>query len=105
MKPMEITLAEDGDQKCRLTMAGAITLRTLPGIRQELLRQLGCHREMEVDVSDVAVVDTEGVRAILALRREAARDNKALRFVSRNEAFLELLDAMNRTFFGTPLAA
>lgn len=105
MKPMEITMAEDGDHKCRMTMAGAITLRTLPGIRQEMLHQLGCHQEMEVDLSGVAVVDTEGVRAILAIRREAARENKALRFVSRNEAFLQLLDSMNRVFFGAPLAA
>jgi len=105
MKPMEITLMEDDEQKCRLTMAGAVTLRTLPGIRQELLYQLGSHREMEVDMSGVVVVDTEGLRAILAIRREAARENKAMRFVSRNSAFLELLDAMNRTFFGAPLAA
>lgn len=104
MKPMVITMAGDEGDTCRMTMAGAITLRTLPGIREELLHQLGCHREMEVDLSGVAVVDTEGVKAILAIRREAARDNKALRFVSRNEAFLALLDSMNRIFFGVALA-
>lgn len=104
MKPMEITMAGDEGDKCWMRMAGAITLRTLPGIREALLRQLDSHREMEVDVSDVAVVDTEGVRAILAIRRDAVRNNKALRFVSSNEAFLSLLDAMNRVFFGAALA-
>lgn len=104
MKAMTITLAEDAGQKCRVRMTGSITLRTFPGIRQELLQWFGTHREMEVDLSDVAVVDTEGVRAFLTLRNEAARDDRVLRFVSRSEAFLKLLDVMNRAFFGVALA-
>lgn len=77
-----------------------LTVHTLPDIHRGLMQQLNRCREVEVDFSAVRVVDNRGVRAILTIRRDALRKGKALHFVSRSAAFLQLLDAMNGTFLG-----
>lgn len=89
---------------CQMRMGQMITSYTLPGIQSELLRELSCHREVEIDFSDVIVVDTACIRAILAIRQEAGGKNKSLRFMSRSEYFLRLLESMNKSPLGDALA-
>ena len=78
-----------------------LTVHTLPDIQRGLMQQLNRCREVEVDFSAVRVVDNRGVRAILSMRRDALRKGKALHFVSRSAAFLQLLDSMSRVLLGS----
>ena len=104
MKLAQISAIDSGKIRLHFWVGGELTVHTLPSIQRVLLQQLNCCREIEVDFSEVRVVDTMSVRAILAIRREALQKDQALYFVSRNEAFLKLLDLMYRTDFGAELA-
>lgn len=104
MKLAQISAIGSGKIRLHFWVGGELTVHTWPSIQRVLLQQLNSCREIEVDFSEVRVVDTMGVRAILAIRREALQKDKALHFVSRNEAFLKLLDLMYRVDFGADLA-
>jgi len=96
--------ANPGNDCCRMRMGQMVTSLTLPDIQSELLRELSCHSEVEIDFSDVIVVDTPCIRAILAIRQEAGRKNKSLRFMSHSEYFLRLLESMNKSPLGNASA-
>lgn len=81
-----------------ICLACGITVHTLGGIRDLLMRQMSRQSEIEVDLSGVRTVDTAGLRGLLSLRGEAARHGRALRFVSRNKAFMNLLEHMDLAF-------
>ncbi len=88
-----------GNVHSHFWVGGELTTNTFPRIQRVLLQQLDHYGEIAVDFSEVRVVDTLGVRALLAIRHEAVRKNKTLYFVSRNEAFLKLLDLMYHAEF------
>lgn len=75
-----------------------ITAHTLGGIRDLLMTEIMQHREIEVDLTGVSVVDTAGLRGLLMLRSEVSRNNHIVRFVSSNKAFLSLLEHMDDAF-------
>lgn len=100
MRASQMTAAGLGNIPFHYLVGGELTVYTLPSIQHVLQQQLTHDNEIEVDFSQVRIVDSMGVRAILAIRREALRNNRALHFVSRNEAFLKLLDFMNHAEFG-----
>ncbi len=84
-------------------VGGELTMHTMPCIRRELLHKLNCCKEVKVDFTEVRVVDTIGVGAILAMRHEASQKDQTLHFISCNEAFLKLLNLMYCADFGSDL--
>jgi len=94
-----MSAAAAGNIHSHFWVGGELTAYTFPRIRRVLLQQLDRCGEIEIDFSEVRVVDTIGVRAMIAIRHEAMRKNKTLYFVSRNEAFLKLLDLMYHAEF------
>lgn len=94
LEPMENRTRCGESGSCWMRMGHVVTAHTLPGIQQDLLRELSCHREVVIDFSDVMVVDAAGMRAILAIRQEAVRKNKSLLFISHSKYFLQLLESM-----------
>lgn len=88
---------ESGKIHFHLRMGEELTVQVLPGIRRMLLQQLSHCKEVEVDFTRVSIVDAKSIRSILSIRREALRKGKAMRFMSRNEAFLKLMNSMDRT--------
>ncbi|MBS4096823.1 MAG: STAS domain-containing protein [Sulfuricella sp.] len=84
----------EGTGVCRLGASREITAHTIGRIRSQLIRRLADQHEVEIDCSMVREVDTVGIKGILALRNEALRRHITLRFVSRNQAFLLLLEQM-----------
>lgn len=93
-------ITADIEESCfHFRVGGELTKQTLPNIRRLIRQQFDCCREIEIDFSDVSVVDSKGIRAMLSIRRKALRKNKSLHFVSRNEAFLKLLDLMKSRVF------
>ena len=100
MNADQIAVINVGTSHLHFRVDGELTAQTLPRIRRALRQQLNYCRAIEVDFSEVSIVDSKSVRAILAIRREALRKDKALHFVSRNEAFLKLLESMNHAFSG-----
>lgn len=98
--------AVDVEKNCsHFWVGGELTVHTLPNIQSVLLNQLDQHNEVEVDFSEVRVVDSAGVKALLAIRHEASRKNKVMHFVSRNEVFLKLLNLMYRPDFSADRAS
>lgn len=104
MSSSQMTTADVGKIRSHFWVGSELTADTLPRIQRVLLKQLNCCTEIEVDFSEVRIVDTLSVRALLVIRREAMRRDKTLHFVSGNEAFLKLLDLMYRADFGADRA-
>lgn len=86
------------ENRTALCLACGITVHTLDGIRDLLMRQMSQQTDIEVDLTGVSVVDTAGLRGMLSLRAEASARRRAVRFVSRNKTFLKLLEHMDDAF-------
>ncbi|MEN6585132.1 MAG: STAS domain-containing protein [Sulfuricella sp.] len=86
------------ENRTAVCLACGITVHTLGGIRDLLMRQIKQPREIEVDLTGVSVVDSAGLRGLLMLRSEAFRHNRVVRFVSSNKAFMSLLEHMDDAF-------
>jgi len=90
-------MSHEGKAVYQLSVCREITVYTIGRLRSQLIRQLTGKREIEIDCSMVRQVDRAGIEGILALRDEASRRHVTLRFVSRNQAFLRLLEQMETT--------
>lgn len=74
---------------------GELNIYSASQVRDELLHNLACHAQVEVDLANVADFDSSGVQILLVLRREAQRSGKNLSFVHHSQAVREVLDLLN----------
>lgn len=88
-----------------LAIAGEFTIFTARELHERLLAALAdVASDIEVDLSGVTEIDSAGLQLMIAAKREAAAQGKALHFTGHSPAVVELLDFCDLAgYFGDPL--
>ena len=102
---MEITVKRAkgrGALKSRkVAIAGAMTIYGAAAAKNALLEALDGAAEVQVDLSEVAEMDTAGAQLLVLLKREAASAGKRVALSGRSPAVLEVFDCYRlAAFFG-----
>lgn len=72
--------------------------------KQQLLDALAAVDELELNLSQVAEMDTAGLQLLILLKREALRAGKCVRIVAHSQAVSSVIDFCNMAAeFGDPL--
>ncbi len=88
----------------RLTILEDLTIYNAMEHKQQLLDALGQAEHLELDLSQVAEIDTAGLQLLILAKREAARLNKDLDIVAHSPNVRQTLDFCNlAAFFGDPV--
>ena len=88
-----ITQQQDGRFIC--AVHGEMNIYSASQVREELLHNLACHAQVDVDLASVADFDSSGVQILLMLKREALRQGRSLTFVQHSSSVCEVLDLLN----------
>lgn len=80
-----------------LTIENELTIFTAAEMKAGLLTFLHSGGELEIDLSQVAEIDTAGLQLLILLKREAAQTGKALNFIMHSRAVLDILELANLT--------
>jgi len=101
---MSKTKAADKAQVNRLAIADDLTIYHAIALKEQLLGNLKEHAAIELDLSQVAQIDTSGVQLLMLAKRECQQQGKTLSIVAHSPAVHELMDFYNLAgFFGDPL--
>ena len=69
-----------------------------------LLEALQKHQHVEIDLSEVAEMDTAGMQLLILLKRTANRTGKSVALVTHSPASLDVIDRYNLgSYFGDPV--
>lgn len=72
--------------------------------KQLLLDALSAAQELELDLSHVSEMDSAGLQLLILLKKEAQRQDKAVRIVAHSQAVREVINFCNMAAeFGDPL--
>ncbi|MEW6765124.1 MAG: STAS domain-containing protein [Pseudomonadota bacterium] len=99
-----LTVHQDEQGRCRVEIAGELTIYNVAEIRQGLLGALqGCD-ETEVSLAGVSELDTAGLQLLIQLKREAKARGRAIPFADHSRVVLDVLERLGlNTFFGDPV--
>ena len=76
----------------KLAIEGDFTIFAAEAIKARLQEALNEGREIEIDLSGVSEMDSAGLQLMVAAKREAAAQEKALRFTGHSPAVLSTMD-------------
>lgn len=102
---MDATLSSEHDGAiCRLKISGELSIYGAAELKPQLLAQLDGCRELEINLAEVAELDTAGLQLLYLLKREARKAGKELRLVAHSAATLEVLELLRmEVYFGDPV--
>ncbi len=88
----------------RLNLDGNLTIYEAPAGKDALMAALGGCQTLELDLAQVAEMDTSGFQLLVLAKQEAGRLGKHLRLVAHSAAVREVLMFYDMVgFFGDPL--
>ncbi|MDD5176235.1 MAG: STAS domain-containing protein [Sterolibacterium sp.] len=88
----------------RIAIDQDLTIYHAEALKKELMGNLENRRVIELDLSQVAAIDTAGIQLLMLAKRECQKQDKTLRIVAHSPAVHELMDFYNIAgFFGDPL--
>ncbi len=88
----------------RMAIAQEMTIYHAEALKAELLAGLTRSEAVELDLSQVAEIDTSGIQLLMLAKRESQKQGKTLSIVAHSPAVQELFDFYNLAgFFGDPL--
>jgi anti-anti-sigma factor len=73
----------------RIRIEGDMNIYRAQELKSELLGQLQTCRELELDLEEVAELDSAGVQLLVLVERDAKRHGKTVRLVAHSPATLE----------------
>lgn len=79
----------------RIAVAGDFTIGNAEAIRGQFLDAIESAADIEVDLGQVAEIDSAGVQIMIAAKREAAKRGRSLRFAGHSAAVLDTLDLLD----------
>jgi anti-sigma B factor antagonist len=101
---MSITIATDGEGRCRAVVEGSMTIYEAAADKSVLLDALSKTNEMEVDLGFLYQMDTAALQLLIVLKRESLRTGKVMRLIRHSAAALDVLDRYNlAAYFGDPV--
>ncbi|MDT4332912.1 STAS domain-containing protein [Methylomonas sp. MED-D] len=80
-----------------LTIDDELTIFTAAEQKRNLLNFLSTGDDLEINLSQVAEMDTAGLQLLILSKREAGLAGKQLRFVMHSKAVLDILELANLT--------
>lgn len=88
----------------RISISQDMTIYHAEAIKDELMRSLARSKVIELDLSQVAEIDTSGIQLLMLAKRESLEHGKTLNIVAHSPAVHELIDFFNIAgYFGDPL--
>ncbi len=97
-------VAETQGGVTRLTVSGEMTIYEAASLKDDLLRAVAEHAEVEIDLSQVGELDTAGFQLLVLAKREALRAGRTLRLVEHSEPVREVLGLYRmESYFGDPV--
>ena len=88
----------------RIAITHDMTIYHALALKDELMGNLKQHTAIELDLSQVAEIDTAGVQLLIVAKRECQKQDKTLSIIAHSPAVHELMDFYNLAgFFGDPL--
>jgi anti-anti-sigma factor len=95
---------DPSDTPHRFALEGELTIFTAADTRQRLLDAAATGQNLEIDLAHVTEIDLAGLQLMLAVKRQALEQGKALRFVNHSAAVLDVLDLCDLAgYFGDPV--
>lgn len=85
-----------------LTIQGDLTIYNAIEMKQRLQNAQGNCRELHLDLSQIAEIDTAGFQVLVALRRQADKDGKRLLLSKTSGVVGGLLDLYGMTSYFAP---
>jgi anti-sigma B factor antagonist len=80
-----------------LAVTGELTIYTAATEKQNLHNFLEKSDDLELNLSQVSEMDSAGLQVLIALKQEAGRQKKKLRYSMHSKAVLEVLELTNMT--------
>ena len=100
---MAITLHASAG-RCRASVHGNMTIYEAAADKPALLEALARSKELEIDLSSVAEMDTAGLQLLILVKRESLNAGKRLSLSGHSESLLDVLDRYNlASYFGDPV--
>lgn len=88
----------------RLAIEQDLTIYHAMEQKQQLIEALERAEALELDLSQVAEMDTAGLQLLMLAKREAGRMNKQLSIVKHSQVVRQTIDFCNlAAFFGDPV--
>ena len=88
----------------RLEIDQDLTIYHAEALKSLLMGNLENHQVIELDLSQVAAIDTAGIQLLMLAKRECQKQDKTLRIVAHSPAVHEIMDFYSIAgFFGDPL--
>ena len=91
-------------RKCRVHLAGELTIYKAADLRAKLLEVMADPRELEINLGKVTEIDTAGAQLLMLTKKERARHGRAVSLSQHSAAVLdafELLGLVN--YFNDPV--
>lgn len=79
----------------RVSLEGELSIYRAAELKPHLLEQLERADSLELDLANVAELDTAGVQLLVMVKREGARTNKPVRLVGHSDAVIEVFELAN----------
>ncbi len=92
------------EQVCTIRIEGELTIYTAAEHKGQLFEHLHDCEALELDLSEVAEMDSAGLQILLMLKREADHADCRLRLTNHSQAVFEVLELLNmQSHFGDPV--
>lgn len=98
-----VNIQRDGS-RAQVDIAGDMSIYDASELKHKLFSEFVHVQEMEIDLGEVAEIDTSGLQLLMLLKREARAAGKKLQLISHSAAVLEVLELLRMdAYFGDPL--
>ena len=88
----------------RIALDRDLTIYNAGGVKSQFLDALEAHELLELDLSQVAEIDTAGIQLLVLAKRESLRQKRSLRIVAHSPAVRDAIDFFDlASYFGDPL--
>lgn len=88
----------------RIALAQDLTIYNAGAVKEQFLDALHANQVLELDLSQVAEIDTAGIQLLVLAKRESLRQKRSLRIVAHSPAVRDAIDFFDlASYFGDPL--
>ena len=88
----------------RIALDQDLTIYNAGCVKMQFLEALEANQLLELDLSQVAEIDTAGIQLLVFAKRESLRQKRSLRIVAHSPAVRDAIDFFDlASYFGDPL--